>query len=107
MDSWASLLLSALGGGGLVAILKLIVTRRPIEVRGELQVVTAALEHNQTLRADLDRAIDRIVKLESSLSEVRAENVELYRSISKLESENQKLRDRCDHLEQENKRLQA
>ena len=107
MENWITLVLSALGGGGAVAIVKLIIQKRPVTVRGELQIVTATLEHNQTLRSDLDRAVDRIGRLEQALNELRVENNELHRSISKLESENQKLRDRCDHLETENARLKG
>jgi len=106
-ESIIGLVLSALGGGGLVAIVKLIINKRPVTVRGELQIVTATLEHNQTLRTDLDRAIVRIGAMELALNEVRQENMSLHRSIANIEVENRILRDRCDHLEQENARLKG
>lgn len=115
----ASLMWGMLGGGTLSALLAAWLARRKIqalgrsiEVRGELQVVDAAVKVARQLREDLERVTHRVEsveernrELEALVSSLRRDNLNLQVRLKQLERENGDLRRRCARLEVEKERL--
>lgn len=110
----ATLATAVIGGGGATALIMAMIRRRPIQVRGELQIVESVLEVNDTLRGDVKHLLARVATLEAGQDQLRKENTALTIKVASLEDEindlevqNNALRERCNKLEAENTRLRG
>jgi chromosome segregation ATPase len=110
---------SLLGGGVLMKVVDLIMSRRKAtaeargeEVKGELQIVAVAQDYLSTLREEVDRLSLRLEKSDARIDALITQNHELRRQmgefrseIERLEYENTVLERRCTQLEAENEKL--
>ena len=106
-DGWENIALAIIGGGGVTGVLTALLTKRKhsaegrsLEVKGELQIVSAATEVVEMLKEDLK-------DIRKRLDELERENRELKKKVGVLKIENKRLSERCENLEKENERLRG